>query len=103
MFERVESGVSFVASRTTRNDDPQRPMTNQDDDVGREFRVGAYFAALPRVWELWRRVARDVIVVVRHVVLYLVSRLRGRRIVLRRTRRQAVLPRGRATAAQHAR
>src|SRR4051794_14165589 len=65
--------------------------------------VGAYLRALPRGLELWRRVARDVIVVVRHVVLYLVSRLRGRRIVLRRTRRQAVLPRGRATAAQHAR
>jgi hypothetical protein len=28
------------------------------------------------VWELWRRVARDVIVVVRHVALYLVARVR---------------------------
>jgi hypothetical protein len=27
-------------------------------------------------WELWRRVARDLIVVVRHVALYLISRLR---------------------------
>src|SRR5690348_3695692 len=78
-------------------------MTDQDDDVGRRSRVLAYLRALRRVLELWRRVARDVIVVVRHVVLYLVSRVRGRRIVSRRTRRQAVLPRRRTTAAQHAR
>ncbi len=35
-------------------------------------------AGLHRGWELWRRVARDVIVVVRHVVVYLVSRPRVR-------------------------
>jgi ubiquinone biosynthesis protein len=33
---------------------------------------------LHRAWELWRRVARDVIVIVRHVVVYLVSRPRVR-------------------------
>jgi ubiquinone biosynthesis protein len=72
-------------------------------EVGRKFRVRARLTALHRVWELWRRVARDVIVVVRHVVLYLVARVRVRRIVLGRTRRQAAPSRRRTTAAQHTR
>jgi hypothetical protein len=45
-------------------------------EVGRKFRVRARLTALHRVWELWRRVARDVIVVVRRVALYLVARVR---------------------------
>jgi ubiquinone biosynthesis protein len=79
-------------------------MTNAVSGVGCKSRVRARLTALHRVWELWRRVARDVIVVARHVALYLVSRLHVRRLlVLRRTRWQADPPRRRTTAAQHTR
>jgi ubiquinone biosynthesis protein len=56
----------------------------------RGFRVRAHLTALHRVWELSRRVARDVIVVVRHVVLYLVSRLHARRITAAQHTRVAI-------------
>jgi ubiquinone biosynthesis protein len=77
-------------------------MTHQDDEAGRESRVRSQLDSLHRVWELWCRVARDVIVVVRHVVLYFASRLRVRP-VLRRARRRADRPRPPRTAAEHAR
>jgi predicted unusual protein kinase regulating ubiquinone biosynthesis (AarF/ABC1/UbiB family) len=48
------------------------------------------FTGLHRAWELSRRVARDVMVVVRHVALYLVSRLRGRRSTAARHTRVAI-------------
>ena len=78
-------------------------MTNQDNDVGPASRVRASLTALHRVWEQWRRVVRDVIVVGRHVALYLISGVRLHPVVSRRFRRQAHPPRGRATAAEHAR
>jgi ubiquinone biosynthesis protein len=74
-------------------------MTTFHDDVGRRFRV----PALHRVWGLWRRVARDVIVVARHVVLYLDSRLRVDWVGSRRARQKAAPDRRRTTAAQQAR
>jgi ubiquinone biosynthesis protein len=60
------------------------------DTDHRGYRVRAGLTALYRVWELWRRVARDVFVVVRHVVLYLVSRLRFRRVAAARHTRLAI-------------
>lgn len=65
-------------------------MTNQNNDAGSEFLVRARLTGLHRVWELWRRVARDVMVVVRHVVLYLVARLRGRPMTAARHTRIAI-------------
>lgn len=78
-------------------------MTNQDDDVGRQVRVRAHLTALHRVWEEWRRVARAVIVVTRHVALYLISLLWVRAGFLRRTRWRAGRPHRRATAPEQAR
>jgi ubiquinone biosynthesis protein len=49
----------------------------QHDEVARPSRTRARFTGFPRVWELWRRVARDVFVIARHVFSYLVSRMRG--------------------------
>jgi ubiquinone biosynthesis protein len=102
MFELIESGRRRSRAEG-RNQDPKRPMTNQDDEVGRESRVREHLTALHRVWELWRRVARDVIVVVRHWVLYLVSCLRIHLVGSGRTRRTAGPTGRRATAAQHTR
>ena len=77
-------------------------MITQDDD-GRDFGVRAHLTRLHRVWEVWRRVGRDLIVVARHVASYLISRRGLHPVVSRWTGRQAGRPRRRTTAAQHAR
>ena len=55
------------------------------------------------MWGLWRRCARDLVVVARHVASYLISRLRVDLVGSRWTRSQAGSARRRATAAQHTR
>jgi len=63
----------------------------------------ARLIALHRVWERWRRVVRNVIVVARHVGLYLLSRLPVRPFGPRRTHRQGGSRRRSTTAAQQTR
>src|SRR4051812_22529662 len=77
-------------------------MMKQDEDIDHEFRVRAHSSERHRTWERWRRVARDVLVVARHVAMYVIARLHVAP-ALRRSRRMAGPVRRRATAAQHAR
>src|SRR5262245_40569194 len=72
-------------------------------DFGSGFRVRERLAGLRRVWELWRRVARSVIIVARHVGAYLIALSHVVPLWTRSRSRRAASARGRAIAARHTR